>query len=288
MSGNVLYDAPGPRTIARHRLYSVLTWLSLVAVIGFFVWRMQDTGQLEYDKWEVFLTPSYIEVILQGLLDTLLMAFGAIIFAVVFGLIFGVGKLSEHAWLRWPSWLVVEFFRAVPVLMLMIFLFYLLAVGDGPLSPMWCVIIALTLYNGSVLAEVFRAGVNAVPRGQVEAAYALGMRKTQVMVQIQLPQAVKMMLPALISQCVVALKDTSLGSYILAPGLTFVYKQVTLDFKNQVPTALVIAAIYILVNLVLTAIATALQRRLVGERKMLDVPMVAGVGVSGTDGGRAV
>ncbi|MQW76111.1 ABC transporter permease subunit [Nocardioides sp. dk4132] len=283
MSGNVLFDAPGPRTIARHRLYSVLTWLALLAVIGFFVWRMQVTGQLEYDKWEVFLTPAYVEVILQGLLDTLQMAFGAIIFAVVFGLVFGVGKMSDHGWVRWPCWVIVEFFRAVPVLMLMIFLFYLLAVGDAPLSPMWCVIIALTLYNGSVLAEVFRAGVNAVPRGQVEAAYALGMRKTQVMVQIQLPQAVKMMLPALISQCVVALKDTSLGSYIIAPGLTFVYKQITLDFKNQVPTALVITAIYILVNLVLTAIATALQRRLVGEKNPIDLTSVGNM-----DGGRAV
>jgi len=283
MSGNVLFDAPGPRTIARHRLYSVLTWLALLAVIGFFAWRMQVTGQLEYEKWEVFLTPAYLEVILQGLLDTLQMAFGAIIFAVVFGLVFGVGKLSEHAWVRWPCWLVVEFFRAVPVLMLMIFSFYLLSIGDGPLSPMWCVILALTLYNGSVLAEVFRAGVNAVPRGQVEAAYALGMRKTQVMVQIQLPQAVKMMLPALISQCVVALKDTSLGAYIVAPGLTYVYEQIVGEFRNQVPAALVISAIYILVNLVLTAIATALQRRLVGERKMLDVPMVAGVGAAGND-----
>ena len=284
MSSNVLFDAPGPRTIARHRLYSVLTWLALVAVVGFFAWRMQVTGQFEYDKWEVFLTPSYIEVILQGLLDTLQMAFGAIIFAIVFGLVFGIGKLSEHRWLRWPSWLVVEFFRAVPVLMLMIFTFYLLAIGDGPLTPMWCVIIALTLYNGSVLAEVFRAGINAVPKGQVEAAYAVGMRKTQVMVQIQLPQAVKMMLPALISQCVVALKDTSLGAYIVAPGLTFVYEQISLEFKNQVPTALVITAIYIAANLVLTAIATAVQRRLVGEKNPIDTM----TSVGNMDGGRAV
>ena len=92
-----------------------------------------------------------------------------------------VAKLSDREWVRRPAWLVVEFFRAVPVLLLMVFAFYLLAIGDGPLSSFWCVVIALTLYNGAVLAEVFRAGINAVPAGQGEAAYAIGMRKSQVM-----------------------------------------------------------------------------------------------------------
>ena len=135
-------------------------------------------------------------------------------------------------------------------------------------------VIALTLYNGSVLAEVFRAGINAVPRGQAEAAYAIGMRKSQVMTTVLLPQAVKIMLPAIISQMVVALKDTSLGYYILAPGLTAVGKPIYLEFSNQVPTAIVITGIYVAVNLVLTWVATLVQKRLVGEKKVLDVPMV--------------
>ena len=202
------------------------------------------------------------------------MAFFSIIFAVVFGLVFGVAKLSDRGWMRWPAWLVVEFFRAVPVLLLMVFAFFLLAIGNGPLSSFWCVVIALTLYNGSVLAEVFRAGINAVPRGQAEAAYAIGMRKSQVMTTVLLPQAVKIMLPAIISQMVVALKDTSLGYYILAPGLTAVGKPIYLEFSNQVPTAIVITGIYVAVNLVLTWVATLVQKRLVGEKKVLDVPMV--------------
>lgn len=282
MSINVLYDAPGPRTIARHRVYSVVTVVALVAFVAFAAWKFYDTDQFAYDKWEVFLTPEYLQVLLvDGLLNTLLMAFGAIVLAVVFGLVFGVGKLSEHAWVRWPCWLVVEFFRAVPVLLLMVFVFYLLSIGDGPLSALWCVIIALTLYNGSVLAEVFRAGVNAVPRGQVEAAYALGMRKTQVMLEIQLPQAVKIMLPALISQCVVALKDTSLGYYITAPGLTFVGKQIYTQFTNQVQTAIVVTALYVIVNLLLTAVATWVQKKFVGEKNPLELTRVGNL-----DGGR--
>jgi glutamate transport system permease protein len=275
MSGNVLFDAPGPRTIARHRLYSVISVVALAALVAFAGWRLYDTGQLTYDKWEVFLTPDYIEVLLvDGLLTTLRMAFFAIIFAVVVGLVLGVGKLSDRAWVSWPCWVVVEFFRAVPVLLLMVFLFFLLSIGDGPLNSFWCVVLALTLYNGSVLAEVFRAGVNAVPKGQVEAAYALGMRKTQVMMNVQLPQAVKMMLPALISQCVVALKDTSLGQYIIAPGLTFVGEAIYTEFRNQVPTAIVITGLYVIANLVLTAIATWVQKKLVPERKPLEVTMV--------------
>ena len=283
MSTSVLFDAPGPKTVARHRLYTVLSLVALAGLVAFAIWKMWDEGQLEYALWEPFVTPEYIQFILvDGLIETLKMAFFSIIFAVVFGLVFGVAKLSDRAWIQRPAWLVVEFFRAVPVLLLMVFAFYMLAIGDGPLSSFWCVVIALTLYNGSVLAEVFRAGINAVPRGQAEAAYAIGMRKSQVMSSVLLPQAVKIMLPAIISQMVVALKDTSLGYYILAPGLTAVGKPIYLEFRNQVPTAIVITAIYVTVNLVLTWLATVAQRRLVGEKKVLDVPMVGEAHNSGT------
>ena len=275
MSASVLFDAPGPKTVARHRTYSIVSILVLVALVAFAVWRLYDRDQLEYALWEPFVTPKYLDFILvDGLLQTLKMAFFSIIFAVVIGLVLGIGKLSDRGWIRWPAWLVVEFFRAAPVLLLMVFAFYLLSIGNGPLSPFWCVVIALTLYNGAVLAEVFRAGINAVPQGQSEAAYAIGMRKSQVMTTVLLPQGVKIMLPSIISQMVVALKDTSLGYYITAPGLTAVGKPLYLEFGNQVPTAIVITGIYVTINLILTWIATVVQKRLVGEKKMLDVPMV--------------
>ena len=278
----VLFDTPGPRMRAWHRLYSVVAGVALLIVAGFVIWRLAQNGEFAYDKWEPFFTPTYIQALLvDGLLKTLQMAFTSIIFAVVFGLVFGMGKLSDHAWVRWPSFLVVEFFRAVPVLLLMIFIFFSYGIGEG-FGSYWSVVIALTLYNGAVLAEVFRAGINAVPSGQGEAAYALGMRKTQVMTSILLPQGVKIMLPAIISQCVVALKDTSLGYYILAPGLTAVGKQIYGEFQNQVQTAFVVASLYIACNLVLTWIATKVQKRLVGEKKAILVPMV------GQDAGSAV
>ena len=277
MNTSVLFDAPGPATRARHRTYSVVAIAALVALGAFVVWRLYDTGQFEYDKWEPFVTPDYIRALLvDGLLTTIQMAVTAVLFAVVLGLVLGVGKLSDHAWVRWPCWLVVEFFRAVPVILLMVFVFYGVLGGWDDLQrrQYWSVVIALTLYNGSVLAEVFRAGINAVPKGQAEAAYAIGMRKTQVMNIVLLPQAVKIMIPAIISQMVVALKDTSLGYVIASQGLTRIGKSIYTQFANHVPTIIVVAALYIIVNLLLTWLATYVQRRFVGEKKMLQVGMV--------------
>lgn len=272
MSASVLFDAPGPRTRARHRLYSLLTVVVLVGLVAVVLMRLDDKGQLAYRLWEPFITPKYIEALLVGLRKTLEMAFLSVLGAVVFGLVFGIGKLSNHRWARWPSWLIVEFFRAVPVLLLMVFLFQTVGIGADGIGAYWCVVIALILYNGSVLAEVFRAGINAVPTGQAEASYAIGLRKSQVMRIILLPQAVKIMLPSLISQCVVALKDTSLGYYIAAPGLTAVGKLLYTELQNQIPTTLVVASMYILVNLLLTALATWVQKRYLGEKRLVIAP----------------
>ena len=283
MSNSVLFDAPGPKTIVRHRIYTAVASLFILALLGYVAYRLDDAGQFEYSKWEPFVTPKYDNALFDGLVTTLQMAFSAIIGAVVFGVVFGVGKLSDHAWVRWPSALVVEFFRAVPVLLLMILVYFSYGISRGDSGSYWSAVLALTLYNGAVLAEIFRAGVNAVPDGQAEAAYAIGMRKTQVMTIILLPQAVKIMLPAIISQAVVTLKDTSLAYAIGAPGLAKVGTQIYQPFQNQLPTIFVVAVMYIIVNLLLSAIATWVQKKLVGEKSPLELTKVGNM-----DGGRAV
>ncbi|HEY0903795.1 MAG TPA: amino acid ABC transporter permease [Marmoricola sp.] len=283
---SVLFDAPGPRTRRRHLVYAVISAIVLLGILAWAIWRLYDRGQFTYDKWEVFITPAYVEVILvDGVLQTLQMAATSIVFAVVLGVVLGVGKLADRGWIRWPAWAVVEFFRALPVLLMMIFLWYLLGINrEG--SNYWAVVLALTLYNGAVIAEVLRAGVNAVPKGQSEAAYAIGMQKTQVMNIVLLPQAVKIMLPALISQCVVVLKDTALGYAVTSPGLTRIMKQIYLQFDNRVPTMIVVAALYIVINLMLSALATWLQHRLVGEKSPLEVTRVGNLdGGQNTGGG---
>lgn len=254
----VLFDVPGPKAARRHRIIGALTVIALVALAAAVVWKLYTENQFTARQWEPFVTPRLLMTLVEGLGWTVLAAVLAIIPAVFFGLLFGVGKLSDHAAVRWPSWLVVEFFRAVPLLMLIIFIWSLRGFGNGDL---FALVAGLILYNGSVLAEIFRAGVNAVPKGQAEAAYAVGMRKTQVMRIIQLPQAVKIMLPSIVSQCIVALKDTSLGFYVLAPGLTLAGRRLWNTFDNYLAVALVLMAIYIILNLLLTGLANYLQRR---------------------------
>lgn len=256
---DVLFDAPGPKAERRHRLIAAATIAGLILTAAAILWKLAVEDQFSADKWEPFVTPGILEVLLEGLALTVFAAAVAIVIAVAFGVIFGVGKLSDHALLRWPSWAVVEFFRAVPLLMLIIFIW---SIQDYPTDSLLPLIIGLILYNGSVLAEVFRAGILAVPKGQAEAAYAIGMRKSQVMQIIQLPQAVKIMLPAIISQCIVALKDTSLGFYILAPVLTAKGREIWNFFDNKFATAIVLAAVYIVLNLLLTWLANWVERRI--------------------------
>jgi glutamate transport system permease protein len=126
------------------------------------------------------------------------------------------------------------------------------------------VVLALTFYNGSVLAEIFRAGILAVPRGQREAALSIGLRKGQVLRLIQAPQAVSTMLPAIISQCVVALKDTALGFAIGAPEFTDAAKTIYTDifFNNPVAVALVVMAVFVTINYSLSRLAMWLESRM--------------------------
>lgn len=279
---NVLFDLPGPKAARRHKIIAVLTVLGLIAIVAAVVWKFQSEDELAYAKWEPFVTPAYIQLLGEGLLKTLQAGVLAIIGAIVVGLVFGTAKLSDHRIIRWPAWLFVEFFRAVPLLMLIIFVWSLYGLTTGSIAPL---VIGLLLYNGAVLAEVVRAGINAVPPGQGEAAYATGLRKNQVMRIILLPQAIKIMLPSFISQCIVALKDTSLGFYILAPGLTFAGRGIWREFNNYLQAAIVLAIIYIVLNLLLDLVGRWLQRRFGGE-STLDI--VGGIVQPQPGGGTAI
>ncbi|MDQ3157998.1 MAG: amino acid ABC transporter permease [Actinomycetota bacterium] len=267
MAASVLFDAPGPKALARHRLFGLISGLVLLTIFGLMIWRFQQKGQFAPQFWEPFVTPRIVNVLLEGLGRTVLAAVIAIAGALVYGLVFGSGKLSDHRAIRWPSWLLVEFFRAVPLLMIIIATWFVIGPQPGT-NGFIALIIGLVLYNGSVLAEIFRAGINAVPKGQSEAAYAIGMSKSQVMRIVLLPQAVKIMLPAIISQTIVALKDTSLGYAVLAPGLTVAGKLVFGEFRNTLQTVFVLALLYIIMNLLLSWLGTWAQKRFAGEKKI--------------------
>lgn len=257
----VLFDVPGPRARARHNVLTMVTVVALSALLAWVLWVLWREEQITPDKWEAFTVPSIIQALFEGLLETLVAAAFAIVLALAFGAVFAAGRLSDHALVRWPSTAVVEFFRAVPLLLLILVIFY----SQGNLlGPFWSLVIGLTLYNGSVLAEIFRAGMLAVPRGQSEAAYAVGMRKSQVMRLILAPQALRSMLPAIVSQSVVALKDTALGYVIGAGGIVDVGERIyiSLTYDNPLVVGIVLAAVFIVINYSLSRLAVFLESRL--------------------------
>ncbi|HSV67445.1 MAG TPA: amino acid ABC transporter permease [Mycobacteriales bacterium] len=263
MRGSVLYDVPGPRARARNRVLSVVGLL-LVAGLAWLVYSRFDAhGQWDGAKWKPFVQAStWTTFILPGLRSALTAAGIAIVLALAFGVIFAVGRLSAHRWLRWPSGVVVEFFRGIPLLILIFFASYgapFVLHRDVP--ALWAVVFGLTLYNGSVLAEAFRAGILALPRGQTEAAYAVGLRKGQVMRLILVPQAARAMLPVIVSQLVVLVKDTALGYIIAYPELLAQVNVISANFSNLVQAAIVVGAVYIVVNLALGQLARLLERR---------------------------
>lgn len=259
---SVLYDVPGPRAIARNRIIGGATILVILGLIGFVVYRFAVTGQFSAAKWNIFTFSNVWLGIFKALGNTLA-AFGvAAVGSLALGFLLAIGRLSDHAWVRTPVTAVIEVFRAIPVLIFMMLMYYGLPTIGVRMEPYWAVVIALVAYNGSVLAEALRAGVESLPRGQSEAGYAVGLRKSGVMTLILLPQAVRAMLPVIVAQLVVTLKDTSLGFIITYPELIYYAKQLTSQPGRPIlQAALVIGAIYIAMCLLLSAAARFLEKR---------------------------
>ncbi|MEU3706856.1 amino acid ABC transporter permease [Streptomyces anulatus] len=258
-AATALYDIPGPVTRKRHLMYGIASTVLILALFGWIVYLLFDTDQFTAEKWTPFEYKGIQELLLRGLGNTLKAFAYAAVLSLVLGAVLAVGRLSEHRVLRWISTLLVEFFRAMPVLVMIFFIFVALKV-----QPLPALVAGLTLYNGSVLAEVFRTGINSVDRGQREAAYALGMRKTQVTTFVLAPQAVRAMLPTIISQLVVALKDTSLGYLITYEEFLHAGKLIAsnLDYDLPfIPVVMVISPIYIGMCMLLSWFATWVARR---------------------------
>lgn len=271
MSTSVLYDVPGPKAILRNRILAVVTVIVVVGIIGFLMYRFYLSGQFTAQKWSIFTYTTVWEQIGIALGRTLA-AFGlAALGSLVLGFVLAIGRLSDHRAVRVPFTVVTELFRAVPVLVMMMLLYYGLPSVGVKMDPYWAVVIALVVYNGSVLAEVLRAGIESLPRGQKEAGYAIGLRKSGVMRLILLPQAVRAMLPVIIAQLVVTMKDTALGFIITYPELLYLAKQLSSNVQFGRPllqSAFVIGGIYIVMCLILSFIANLVEKRLRSEGSM--------------------
>ncbi|MEZ7005570.1 amino acid ABC transporter permease [Streptomyces sp. AD55] len=271
---SVLYDAQGPRAKRRNILFNVLFLVVLAAVLWWVFGALDEKGQLDWVKWEPFFTgtEAWTTYIWPGLQNTLLAAALSVVIALPLGAVLGIARLSDHAWVRVPVGIVVEFFRSIPVLVLMIFGLALFSEYTNVSSddrPLYAVVTGLVLYNASVLAEIVRAGILALPKGQAEGAMAIGLRKGQVMRLILLPQAVTTMLPAIVSQLVVVVKDTALGGAVLTFSelLSAANTMSSYYGANTIASFTVVAAIFIAINFALTSFASWLERRLRRAKK---------------------
>lgn len=290
---SVLYDAPGPRAKRRNVLLSVVFFV-LLALLLWWVWQtMDDKGQLKWALWKPFTeSQAWTTYLLPGLGNTLKAAALAMVIALPLGAVFGISRLSDHRWVRGAAGAVVEFFRAIPVLLLILFAneFYNRYTNvSSEQRPLYAVVTGLVLYNASVLAEIVRAGILSLPKGQSEAAMAIGLRKGQTMRNVLLPQAVTAMLPAIVSQLVVIVKDTALGGVMI--GFTELLNTrgtLAANYANVVQSFIVVAVIFIVLNFLITSFASWLEGRLRRGKKSTGVVLgpatVAGTEATGAGG----
>ncbi|MER7483308.1 amino acid ABC transporter permease [Streptomyces sp. NPDC126510] len=294
---SVLYDAQGPRAKRRNIVLTVVFLVAVAALLWWVFGTLKDKGQLEWALWEPFVhTEAWSTYIWPGLQNTLKAAALAVIIAMPLGAVLGIARLSDHVWVRVPAAVVVEFFRSIPVLVLMIFGLALFAEYTNVTSddrPLYAVVTGLVLYNASVLAEIVRAGILSLPKGQSEAAMAIGLRKGQLMRLILLPQAVTAMLPAIVSQLVVIVKDTALGGAVLTYSELLSSANTMSGYygANIIASFTVVAIIFIALNFALTSFASWLERRLRRAKKSTGAVVgpndaeIAGAAGTGAGGG---
>ncbi len=295
MSTPVLFDVPGPRARSRARIGTAIGAVLIAALIVFVLIRLAGNGQLDPARWAVLFDPNsgVPQALFKALLKTLQVAAVGMVFATAVGLLLAVGRLSDHRWVRVPVSAFIEFFRAIPLLVVIFALYFVLPKFGVDLSAFAALTGGLVLYNSAVLAEIFRAGILSVDRGQREAAYGIGLRKSQVMSLVLLPQAVRRMLPVLIAQLVVLLKDSSLGFIIgyfeLLRQARSLVEFFSRDFGSTYTFQLYVAAalFYIVVNVLLSQLARYAESRTRRSTKTAgtgDAELPAGVQMDASGG----
>jgi glutamate transport system permease protein len=294
MTTPVLFDIPGPRARSRIRIWTGIGILLILGLLAVVLIRLGGNGQLEGQRWAVLFDPrtGVPQTLGRALVNTLQVAAVAMVLATALGLLLSVGRLSDHRAVRWVVGTYIEFFRAIPLLVVIFALYFVLPKYGIRPSPFQALAGGLVLYNSAVLAEIFRAGILSIDKGQREAAFGIGMRKSQVMTLVLLPQATRRMLPVLIAQLVVLLKDSSLGFIIsyfeLLRGARSLVEYFTPRFGGDYTFQLYVAAglIYIVINVLLSQLARYVEKRTrrdtrAAATKDADLPTDVAMGGSG-------
>lgn len=291
-STNVLYDAPGPRARRQAAAGGAIATVAFLVLLGLVIRRLADRGQLSGKLWGPILNPSdesfplVWELIAKGVLATVTAAALSIVFSLVVGGLVGVARMMLGRRSRMPIIGLIELLRGLPVVITIYFASRVLPELGVNLSGMpggqglWFLVIGLTAYNCVIIAEIIRAGVASLPRGQSEAALAIGLTPGASMRLVLLPQAIRVMLPALISQLVVVLKDTSLAAVLgLYTELLRQGNLIALNLNNPIQILAVVAVIFILMNYSLSRMATWVEQRSsrkIRSKNLEGVPAEAG------------
>ncbi|TFC97770.1 MULTISPECIES: amino acid ABC transporter permease [Cryobacterium] len=265
---SVLYDAPGPRAVLRSRIFSVVTALLIAAGLVWLILALGapktsangavQPGLWDATRWDVFSDREVWRTLGRGALNTLRMAGVAAVFALLLGVLFSFGRVSDTKWIRIPTTVVLEFVRGMPVLLMMLFILLVFSTGS-----FWAGVAALSVYNGAIIGEALRAGIKSLPRGQREAGLAIGLTPVATRLRIEFPQAFRQMLPIIIAQLVVLLKDTSLAFVVGYEELLRSGTSMTNFFGSRYSFSffLVVLAIYLTMNLLLSWLARVIARR---------------------------
>ncbi|MFN2506700.1 MAG: amino acid ABC transporter permease [Acidimicrobiales bacterium] len=261
MTVPMLTDALGPRARRKVRIISIIAGAVLVLFVVLAIRRLGDNGQLESDKWEPLTRWSVLKFYLVGLGNTVKAAAVAMVFALTVGGLIALARLARHRLVRWLATGYVEFFRGLPLLLLILFTALGLPQLGVRLEIFTYLVIALGVYNSAVLAEIFRAGILSLDRGQGEAASSLGLAYWPAMAYVILPQAVRRMVPAIVSQLVTLLKDTSLGFIIAFEELLGRARINGIFFTNNLQSLTLAALMFVAINWSLSRLATRLEAR---------------------------
>lgn len=259
---DALYEAPGPRTRRRMHVATAVSAVLVLMGIAAIVRQFYVTGQLAPRYWSFLTRPTTWAFLLQGFRGTVSVALVAGAIALVLGLLLMLGRMSSIRALSAACRGVIDFFRGVPSLLLIYFFFLVVPQYGIKLSSFWMITLPVALAASGVLAEVLRAGVNAVPAGQVEAAWSIGMRPAQIMRTVILPQAVHFVIPSLISQLVVVVKDTTVAYVVSYPDLMQNARVLITNYDALVSMYLTVALVYILLNYVINKLSGIVARRM--------------------------
>lgn len=258
---DALYEAPGPRTRRKVAIGTAISAIVVAALLALVVRQFAVTGQLAPRYWSFFLEWTTWRFLLQGLVGTVEVALVAGAISLVLGLLLMLGRTSGVRPLAAVCRIVTDFFRGVPSLLLIYFFFLVVPQYGIKMPSFWMLTLPVALAASGVLAEVFRAGVNAVPKGQVEAALSIGLSKAQTMRRIVLPQAIRYVVPSLIAQLVVVVKDTTVAYVVSYPDLMQNARVLITSHDSLVSIYLVIAVVYVLINFAINQLAAVVSRR---------------------------